>query len=123
MQIIGFLDQPCCEDVYAPVGVQVNFTCSVDEGYTSDWTVRLPDMDMALSTSNRHDPARLAQRSIFGEGFGTNMTTLSVSIHEETGNETNNQTMVTCIATETSRTFSESIGNRVKIIFYGMWCR
>ena len=111
------MDQPC-RDVYAPVGAQVNLTCSVPEGYTADWTVHLP-MDMALSTSNRHDPTRLAQRSISGEGFGTRMTTLSVSIHEETGNETNNQTMVTCVATEVS-TASDSMGNTVEIIFYGV---
>ena len=110
-----FLEQPGPGTVFAPVQDQVTLTCSVDEGFATNWRVAFSNGDGG-DASNGIVLGGLLERNFTLEGVGSTRSTLSL---RETQTQTNNGTNITCLAHETGAETRPTLGHTVAIIFYG----
>lgn len=106
-----FVEQPGPESVvFAAVGTRVQFTCSVDDSYSADWRVTLPNVNNSIDTDGRSAESFLNQRNITVNGLETPMSNISLDA-------TNNQTSLACLVIDKTQT--RILGHTFEVIFYG----
>ena len=101
--------------VVAPVGSQIQLICSVMDGYVIDWNILPPGTGAALSTGNPRVLSTLRNRGIVVlESTNSRNSFLAVN-----GTDENNETVVTCVASNENDLIMNCASEPSQLIFYG----